>query len=72
MALRYNRNPDGGNSIIGPMNTGIMIDQEYEIGLMQQLLDRYPGDVDAVPDDPKMMELMQRSMSGMQGGHRHH
>ncbi len=72
MALRYNRNPDGGNSVIGPMNIGIMVDQEYEIGLMRQLLDRYPGDVTAIPDDSKMMEFMHRSMSGMQGGHKHH
>jgi uncharacterized protein (DUF305 family) len=69
MAMRYNRNPDGGSSIIGPMNIGIMTDQDYEIGLMRRLLARYPGDPHAVPDDPKMMELMQRSMAGMHGGH---
>lgn len=68
MALRYNRNPDGRSSIIGPMNTGIMVDQRYEIGLMRQLLARYSGNVDAVPDDPRMMELMRQSMSGMQHG----
>ncbi len=68
MALRYNRSPDGHSSVLGPMNIGIIVDQRYEIDLMQRLIARYPGDPNSVPDDPEMIRLMQRSMSGMRGG----
>jgi uncharacterized protein (DUF305 family) len=67
MALRYNRDPHGRSSVLGPMNIGIIVDQRYEIDLMRRLIARYPGDPQSVPDDPQMMGLMQRSMSGMHG-----
>lgn len=72
MAMAYNANPDGGSSVLGPLNVGIMTDQDYEIALMRRVIARYPGDPAAVPDDPMMMELMRRSMSGMHGGHGGH
>ena len=67
MATAYNTNPDGGNSVLGPLNINILISQRYEIGLLRRLIARYPGDPTTVPDDPKMMEIMHRSMSGMHG-----
>ena len=71
MAMRYNTNPDGRNAVLGPMNTGIMVDQRYEIGLLRRLIARYPGNPAVVPDDPRMMEIMRASMSGMDHGHGH-
>jgi uncharacterized protein (DUF305 family) len=65
MAMRYNTNPDGGSSVLGPLNIGILIDQRYEIGFLRRLIARYPGDPATVADDPKMMEIMHRSMGGM-------
>jgi uncharacterized protein (DUF305 family) len=72
MAMKYNTNPNGKNSVLGPMNTGIMVDQSYEIGFLQRLIQRYPGDASSVPDDPRMMEMMKASMSGMEHGHGGH
>lgn len=72
MAMQYNTNPNGRSAVLGPMNTGIMVDQRYEIGFLRQLIARYPGDPTSVPDDPRMMEIMKASMSGMEGGHGGH
>lgn len=72
MAMTYNTDPNGKNVVLGPMNTGIMVDQRYEIGFLQRLISRYPGDPTSVPDDPKMMEIMKASMSGMEAGHGGH
>jgi uncharacterized protein (DUF305 family) len=74
MAMQYNTNPDGRNSVLGPLNTGIMVDQRYEIGFLQRLIARYSGNPSSVPDDPRMMEIMKASMSGMEGhgGHESH
>lgn len=72
MAMKYNTNPNGRNAVLGSMNTGIMVDQRYEIGFLQRLMARYPGNPAAVPDDPRMMEVMKASMSGMEGGHGSH
>lgn len=69
MAMKYNTDPDGKSSVLGPMNRGIMVDQRYEIGFLQRLISRYPGDPASVPDDPRMMEIMKASMSGMEGEH---
>jgi uncharacterized protein (DUF305 family) len=69
MVAEYNRNPDGGNAVLGTMNYDITIDQKAEIGLMHRVLARYPGNLSAVPDHPPMMDIMQLSMSGM---HHHH
>lgn len=74
MARTYNTDPVATNAILRRMNVEILIDQKYEIGLLQALLDRYPGEVAAVLDDPRMMAAMQRSMAGMHdpsAGHAH-
>lgn len=65
MAMAYNRNPDGGNSLLGSMNYDIMQDQRAEISLLRRLIARYAGDPGAVKDDPNMMKMMHRSMPGM-------
>jgi uncharacterized protein (DUF305 family) len=67
MATAYNTNPDGGSSVLGPLNINILISQRYEIGLLRRLIAHYPGDPAMVPDDPRMMEIMHRSMGGMHG-----
>lgn len=67
MAMRYNTDPNGRSSVLGPLNIGIVVDQRYEIGLLRRVIARYPGDPAAVPDDPKMMEIMHRSMGDMHG-----
>lgn len=65
MAKQYNNNPDGGNSVIGTMNYEIMIDQRAEISLLERMIARHGGGVAAVPDDPRMMDIMHRSMPAM-------
>lgn len=72
MALAYNRNPDGGSAVLGPMNYDIIQDQRAEIALLRRLLARYAGDAAQVPDAPNMAAIMERSMAGMNkdgGGH---
>jgi uncharacterized protein (DUF305 family) len=69
MVAEYNRNPDGGNAVIGAMNYDIAVDQKAEIDLLRRVLARYPGNLAAVPDHFPMMDVMQLSMSGMP--HRH-
>lgn len=66
MAMAYNTDPDGRSAVIGPLNYDMMLDQRAEIAFLEGLLDRYPGDVAAVEDDPRMTEIMRRSMAGMQ------
>ena len=46
-----------------------MNDQRYEIGFLRRLVPQDPGDAASVPGDPKMMEIMAASMSGMEGRH---
>jgi hypothetical protein len=57
MARRYNADPDATNLIIRRLNLDIIIDQAYEIGFLQQILERFPGDRDRVEID--------RSIPGM-------
>lgn len=59
MARSYNANPMGTNLIISLLNLDIIVDQTYEIGFLEEIVDRFPGDADAVEID--------RSMSGMMG-----
>lgn len=53
------------------MNTGIMVDQRYEMGLLQCLIALYRGNAGSVPDDSRMTEIMKASMQGMESGHGH-
>lgn len=65
MAEKYDTTAPHVNRIVFGLNRQIKIDQAYEIALMQRLLDRYPREVAAVPDDPEMMAAMKRSMGDM-------
>jgi uncharacterized protein (DUF305 family) len=57
MARRYNADPKATNLILRRLNLVIIVDQAYEIGFLQRIVDRYPGDPDAVEID--------RSIPGM-------
>ncbi|KAA0679483.1 DUF305 domain-containing protein [Roseomonas genomospecies 6] len=64
MARDYNADPNGENSFLRTMNYDIVQDQEYEIGLLESVIDRYPGDANAIQLDPSMVHGM-----SMHGGH---
>lgn len=51
MARRYNADAAATNLIIRRLNLDIVVDQAYEIGLLQRIVDRFPGDPDAVAID---------------------
>src|SRR3546814_9817374 len=53
------------NLLLRRMNNDIMVDQRYEIDFIESVLARYPGDAANVPDDPRMVAIMQRSMADM-------
>jgi uncharacterized protein (DUF305 family) len=57
MARRYNADPKATNLILRRLNLVIIVDQDYEIGFLQRIVDRFPGDPDAVEID--------RSIPGM-------
>jgi uncharacterized protein (DUF305 family) len=57
MAKRYNADPNATNLIMRRLNFDIIVDQTYEIAFLQQIMDRFPGDPDAVEID--------RSIPGM-------
>lgn len=65
MAGDYNSDPVATNLLLRRLNNDIMVDQRYEIGFIESVLARYPGDPQGVPDDPRMMEIMHRSMGDM-------
>jgi uncharacterized protein (DUF305 family) len=44
MARQYNANPHAANLILKRLNLDIVADQSYEIGFLQQIVDRFPGD----------------------------
>ena len=77
MARRYNADPNATNLIIRRLNLDIIVDQAYEIGFLQQIVDRFPGDPDAVEIDrsiPGMdmpMDHGGASMGGMDHGMQH-
>lgn len=54
MARRYNADPKATNRIIRLMNLDIIVDQTCEIGFLQQIVHRFPGDPDAVEIDLSM------------------
>jgi uncharacterized protein (DUF305 family) len=65
MARQYNADPQAANLILKRLNLDIMVDQSYEIGFLQQIVDRFPGDPDAVEIDEQIP-----GMEGMHGrGH---
>ncbi|AWJ86241.1 DUF305 domain-containing protein (plasmid) [Azospirillum sp. TSH58] len=65
MARDYNADPNGENSFLRTMNYDIVRDQTYEIGLLESVVDRYPGDASAIKLDPSMVHGM--SMHGAHG-----
>ena len=75
MARSYNADPNATNLIISRLNLDIIVDQANEIGLLQQIVDRFPGDPDAVEIDrsiPGMgMDHGGGSMGGMDHGMQH-
>jgi uncharacterized protein (DUF305 family) len=76
MAREYNADPQATNLILKRLNLDIIVDQSYEIGFLQQIVDRFPGDPDAVGIDdmiPGMMDMGDDggSMEGMDHGTQH-
>jgi len=63
MARRYNADPKATNLIIRRLNLDIIVDQAYEIGFLQQIVDRFPGDPDAVEIDRSMEHMMGMPMN---------
>ena len=57
MARAYNADPNATNLILKRLNLDIIVDQANEIGFLQQIVDRFPGDPGAVEID--------RSIPGM-------
>ena len=68
MARRYNADPKATNLIIRLLNLDIIVDQTYEIGFLQQIVDRFPGDPDAVEVDLSMDHMMGMSRDHGSGG----
>jgi len=63
MAWKYNQDPIAQNRVLRLMNLDIIREQLYEIGLLGDLVSRYPGDAGAVePTMPLGMD-----MGGMHG-----
>jgi uncharacterized protein (DUF305 family) len=67
MARRYNADPQGTNLILKRLNLDIIVDQSYEIGFLQQIVDRYPGDPGDVEIDDQIPGM--EHMEGMEGMH---
>jgi uncharacterized protein (DUF305 family) len=78
MARRYNADPKATNLIIRRLNLDIIVDQAYEIGFLERMVERFPGDPDTVEIDssiPGMMHMPMddghESVEGMDHGTRH-
>jgi uncharacterized protein (DUF305 family) len=78
MARSYNADPKAANRIIKRLNFDIVVDQTNEIAFLERMLDRYPGDPNAIEIDEMIpgMEHMQmdhgaESMEGMDHDMRH-
>jgi uncharacterized protein (DUF305 family) len=71
MARRYNADPQATNLILKRLNLDIVVDQSYEIGFLQQIVDRFPGDPDTVAIDDQIpgMEGMDHQGMGHGAGH---
>jgi uncharacterized protein (DUF305 family) len=71
MARSYNTDPNGTNRILKRLNFDIIVDQTYEIAFLEGLLERYPGDPNAVKIDDMIpgMEHMQMDHGEGSMGH---
>lgn len=72
MARAYNADPNAANLILKRLNFDIMVDQANEIALLQQIVERFPGDPDAVEIDDMIpgMDMPMDHGGGMDhGGH---
>jgi uncharacterized protein (DUF305 family) len=67
MARAYNADSDAGNLILQRLNFDIMVDQANEIGLLQQIVDRFPGDPNTVELDESIpgMDMPMHHGEGM-------
>jgi len=70
MARDYNADPQATNLILRRLNLDIIVDQSYEIGFFQQIVDRFPGDPAAVEIDD-MIPGMEDMDHGAGHGARH-
>jgi uncharacterized protein (DUF305 family) len=70
MARAYNANPNAGNLILKRLNFDIMVDQANEIALLGQIVDRFPGDPNAVELDESIpgMDMPMHHSEGMDQG----
>jgi uncharacterized protein (DUF305 family) len=62
MARAYNADPKGRNLVIKLMNNDIVVDQAYEIGFLERVIERFPR-------DPETVEPV--APAGMPMGHAH-
>jgi uncharacterized protein (DUF305 family) len=71
MAERYNADPQATNLILKRLNLDIIAEQSYEIGFLQQIVDRFPGDPDAVEIDDQIPGIEGMDHEGMDHGAGH-
>jgi uncharacterized protein (DUF305 family) len=72
MARQYNADPKATNLILKRLNLDIIVDQSYEIGFLQQVVDRFPGDPAAVEIDDQIPGMdMPMDHGGSMGGMNH-
>jgi uncharacterized protein (DUF305 family) len=72
MARAYNADPNARNLILKRLNFDIMVDQANEIALLQEIVDRFPGDPNTVELDesiPGMDMPMHHGERMDHGGH---
>jgi uncharacterized protein (DUF305 family) len=74
MARAYNADPNATNPILKRLNLDIIVDQANEIAFLQRIVDRFPGDPDAVEIDraiPGMDMPMEHGAGGAMEGMDH-
>jgi uncharacterized protein (DUF305 family) len=71
MARAYNADPNATNLILDRLNLDIIVDQANEIAFLQQIVDRFPGNPEAVELDRSIpgMDMMDHGAGSMKGGH---
>ena len=69
MARRYNADPRSANLILKRLNLDIVTDQSYEIGFLQQIIDRFPGDPDSVAIADRIPGMEGMDHGAGHGGH---
>jgi uncharacterized protein (DUF305 family) len=67
MAQSYNAHPKAANRIIKRLNFGIIVDQTNEIAFLERMLDRYPGDPNAVEIDEMIPGMQHMQMDHGEG-----